>query len=164
VPPAWYWPTARLKSAVEGLSKSVSLEVEPFGVYETLIEPASFSTDWSGASAKRATAIDAYEPVREATQRRFSANTPGDPALAVLNLYRRRQDMTQARALSDTCQVFEVAPLGYGYSDRVPGYVGDRLAEQVLRVLDHHDVDDFVVWGYSAGGAMALCTAQSTRG
>ena len=84
------------------------------------------------------------------------------PALVVLNLYRRRLDMVQDRMLSDTCQVFQVAPLGYGYSDRVPGYSGDRLAEQVLRVLDHHDVDHFVVWGYSAGGAMALCIAQST--
>jgi hypothetical protein len=85
------------------------------------------------------------------------------PALVVLNLYRRRQDMIQAGMLSATCQVFQVAPLGYGYSDRVPGYAGERLGEQVLRVLDHHGVDHFVVWGYSAGGAMTLCIAQSTR-
>jgi NAD(P)-dependent dehydrogenase (short-subunit alcohol dehydrogenase family) len=68
------------KWALEGLSQSLSLEVKNFGVYLTLIEPASFSTDWAGASAKRATPIDAYAPVREATQKRFSANTPGDPA------------------------------------------------------------------------------------
>ncbi len=77
------------KWALEGLSQSLSFEVKPFGIHVTLIEPASFSTDWAGASAKRATAIQAYEPVREATQRRFSANTPGDPtasAAAVLRI------------------------------------------------------------------------------
>lgn len=84
------------------------------------------------------------------------------PALVVLSLYRRREDMTQARVLSGTYQVFQVAPLGYGYSDRVPGYAGGRLAEQVLRVLDHHGVYRFVVWGYSAGGAMACCIARQT--
>jgi pimeloyl-ACP methyl ester carboxylesterase len=95
---------------------------------------------------------------------RLAYRTSGQgPALVVLSLDRRRQDMMQARALSDTYQVFQVAPLGYGYSDRVPGYTGDRLAEQVLGVLDYHGVDHFVVWGYSAGGAMALCIAQATR-
>lgn len=84
------------------------------------------------------------------------------PALVLLNLYRRRQDMLQARVLSETCQVFQVEPLGYGHSDRVPGYAGARLGEQILRVLDQHDVDRFIVWGYSAGGAMALCAARST--
>jgi pimeloyl-ACP methyl ester carboxylesterase len=29
-------------------------------------------------------------------------------------------------------------------------------------VLSRHDVDRFVVWGYSAGGAMALCIARAT--
>lgn len=67
------------------------------------------------------------------------------PTLVVLSLYRRREDMMQARVLSDTYQVFQVAPLGYGYSNRVPGYTGERLAEQVLQVLDHHGVDRFVV-------------------
>lgn len=84
------------------------------------------------------------------------------PALVVLSLYRRREDMSPARMLSENYRVFQVAPLGYGYSDRVPGYAGERLAAQVLRVLDHHGVDHFVVWGYSAGGAMALCVARST--
>lgn len=84
------------------------------------------------------------------------------PALVVVHLYRRRLDVVQARMFSDRWQVFEIAPLGYGYSDRVPGYAGEHLAEQILTVLDHHRVDRFVVWGYSAGGAMSLCVARAT--
>jgi pimeloyl-ACP methyl ester carboxylesterase len=84
------------------------------------------------------------------------------PALVVLSLYRRRPDMAQARMLSDRWQVFQVAPLGYGYSERVPGYAGELLRDQVQSVLDRHGVDRFVVWGYSAGAAMALCIARAT--
>jgi pimeloyl-ACP methyl ester carboxylesterase len=83
------------------------------------------------------------------------------PALVVLHLYRRR-DVIQLRQLSDRWQVFEVAPLGYGFSDRVPRYAGEALADQVLAVLDHHGADRFVVWGHSAGGAMAACIARGT--
>jgi pimeloyl-ACP methyl ester carboxylesterase len=84
------------------------------------------------------------------------------PALVVLHLYRRREDNVRARLVSDRCQVFQIAPLGYGYSDRVPGYAGKALADQILAVLDRHGVDRFVVWGYSAAGAMAACIARAT--
>lgn len=83
-------------------------------------------------------------------------------ALVVLNLYRRQPDMVQARMLSGHWQVFQICPLGYGYSERVPGFAGEMLSDQILAVLDRHDVDRFVVWGYSAGGAMALCIARAT--
>ncbi len=84
------------------------------------------------------------------------------PALVLLSLYRRSADMIQARLLSDRFQVFQIAPLGFGYSDRVPGYTGERLPEQILAVLDNHDVDRFAVWGYSKGGAMTLSIARAT--
>ena len=84
------------------------------------------------------------------------------PALVVLHLYRRREDNVRARLLSDRCQVFQIAPLGYGYSDRVPGYAGEALASQITAVLDGHGVDRFVVWGYSAGGAMGAAIARRT--
>jgi NAD(P)-dependent dehydrogenase (short-subunit alcohol dehydrogenase family) len=67
------------KWALEGLSQSLSLELKTFGVHVTLIEPASYSTDWGGASAKHATPLDVYGPVREATRKRFSAMPLGDP-------------------------------------------------------------------------------------
>ncbi len=84
------------------------------------------------------------------------------PALVVLSLYRRRQDLIQARVLGDRWRVFQIHPLGYGYSERVHGYAGEALSDQVLAVLDHHGVDRFVVWGYSKGGAMAACIARAT--
>jgi pimeloyl-ACP methyl ester carboxylesterase len=84
------------------------------------------------------------------------------PALVVLQLYRRREAAVQLRRLSDAWTVFEVSPLGYGRSDRVPGHAGERLAGQVLAVLDEHGVDRFIVWGYSKGGAMAACIARAT--
>lgn len=84
------------------------------------------------------------------------------PALVVISLYRRREDMIQAQVLSDRWRVFQIQPLGYGYSERVAGYAGEALADQVMGVLDDHGVDRFVVWGYSKGGAMAACIARAT--
>ena len=84
------------------------------------------------------------------------------PALVVLALYRRREDVIQARVLSDRWQVFQIHPLGYGYSERVSGYAGEALVDQVVAVLDHAGVDRFVVWGISAGGAMAASIARGT--
>ena len=40
------------------------------------------------------------------------------PALVVLSLYRRRENMVQVRLLRDRWQVFQIAPLGYGSSER----------------------------------------------
>lgn len=68
-------------------------------------------------------------------------------ALVVLSLYRRRLDMAQARLLSGRWRVFQIAPLGYGYSERVGGYTGEILPDQIMAVLDRHNVDRFVVWG-----------------
>ena len=69
------------KWALEGFSQSLSQEVASFGIKVTLIEPAGYSTDWSGSSAKRSDPLPAYDPVREAASRaragRFPA--PGNP-------------------------------------------------------------------------------------
>lgn len=68
------------KWALEGLSQSLAQEVAGFGIHVTLIEPGGFSTDWSGSSAKHATAIPAYDGVREqAANRPSRRGTPGDP-------------------------------------------------------------------------------------
>jgi NAD(P)-dependent dehydrogenase (short-subunit alcohol dehydrogenase family) len=70
------------KWALEGFSQSLSQEVAEFGVKVTLVEPAGYSTDWSGSSAMHSTTLPAYDGVREAAARsrsqRFSA--PGVPA------------------------------------------------------------------------------------
>ena len=77
------------KWALEGLSQALAQEVAGFGIHVTLIEPGGFSTDWGGASAKHAEALDAYEPLHEASRQRRAGNVPGDPtssAEAVLRL------------------------------------------------------------------------------
>jgi NAD(P)-dependent dehydrogenase (short-subunit alcohol dehydrogenase family) len=77
------------KWALEGFSQALAQEVGGFGVHVTLIEPAGFSTDWSGSSAKRAAPTEAYKAVYEEGQARRSRNTPGDPvasAAAILKV------------------------------------------------------------------------------
>jgi NAD(P)-dependent dehydrogenase (short-subunit alcohol dehydrogenase family) len=78
------------KWALEGLSQSLAAEVAGFGIKVTLIEPTGYATDWAGSSAKHATPLPAYEPVREqAAQARARRFTPGDPGAtrdAVLQL------------------------------------------------------------------------------
>jgi NAD(P)-dependent dehydrogenase (short-subunit alcohol dehydrogenase family) len=68
------------KWALEGISQALSQEVAGFGIHVTLIEPAGYSTDWAGPSAKRAEPLAAYDDFREeqksAPKRQAS---PGDP-------------------------------------------------------------------------------------
>jgi pimeloyl-ACP methyl ester carboxylesterase len=86
----------------------------------------------------------------------------GGPALVVISQYWRKDVEVHTRLLGDHWQLFHITPVGYGLSDRVPGYAGEALPEQVLAVLDHHGVERFAIWGYSAGGAMAACVARAT--
>jgi NAD(P)-dependent dehydrogenase (short-subunit alcohol dehydrogenase family) len=77
------------KWGLEGISQSLAAEVKDFGIKVTLIEPGGFSTDWGGASARHADALDAYAPMHDASAKRRSGNTPGDPvasAKAVLRI------------------------------------------------------------------------------
>ena len=67
------------KWALEGFSQALATEVASFGISVTLIEPGGFSTDWGGSSARHATALPAYEQIREAGRQRRGAQTPGDP-------------------------------------------------------------------------------------
>ncbi|SDN92450.1 NADP-dependent 3-hydroxy acid dehydrogenase YdfG [Cryobacterium flavum] len=67
------------KWALEGFSQSLSQEIAGFGINVTLVEPGSFSTDWSGPSASRSDEMAEYADVRQAAARRPSANDPGDP-------------------------------------------------------------------------------------
>ncbi|GAC1320135.1 MAG: SDR family oxidoreductase [Thermoleophilaceae bacterium] len=69
------------KWALEGISQSLAQEVAGFGVKVTLIEPAGYSTDWGGSSAKHAAVLPDYEEAHEsfARQRASRQATPGDP-------------------------------------------------------------------------------------
>ena len=69
------------KWALEGFSQSLALEVAPFGIHVTMIEPGGFSTDWSGSSAVHTTSLPAYDGVREtaAAAAQSRGGTLGDP-------------------------------------------------------------------------------------
>jgi NAD(P)-dependent dehydrogenase (short-subunit alcohol dehydrogenase family) len=54
------------KWALEAISQSLSQEVASLGIKVTLLEPALYSTDWGGPSAKHAAAIGAYDEIKKA--------------------------------------------------------------------------------------------------
>jgi NAD(P)-dependent dehydrogenase (short-subunit alcohol dehydrogenase family) len=64
------------KWGLEGFSQSLAAEVKHMGIHVTIIEPVGYSTDWAGPSAKFAEKLPAYEPVREANQKRMKGNGP----------------------------------------------------------------------------------------
>jgi len=79
------------KWALEGFSQSLAQEVAGFGIKVTVIEPAGYSTDWGGASAKHTTPLPAYDEFREVVAKSRAARTanPGNPVAtreAVLTL------------------------------------------------------------------------------
>ncbi|MDQ1662600.1 MAG: hypothetical protein QOJ68_2580 [Blastococcus sp.] len=69
------------KWALEGISQSLAAEVAAFGIKVTLIEPAGYSTDWGGASAKHAEPNPAYDEFRKvaAELRAKRQAAPGNP-------------------------------------------------------------------------------------
>ena len=75
------------KFAVEGLSGSLALEVEPLGIKVIVVEPSGFRTDWAGRSANESpTIIDDYAATSGAKReqlRAYSGKQPGDPVRAV---------------------------------------------------------------------------------
>jgi NAD(P)-dependent dehydrogenase (short-subunit alcohol dehydrogenase family) len=100
------------KWGLEGISQALAAEVKDFGIKVTLIEPGGFSTDWGGASARHADALDAYAPVREASQQRRAGNTQGDPtasAEAVLRIVEAQDPPLRV--------FFGTAPLGIAERD-----------------------------------------------
>ena len=77
---------AATKFAVEGLSKSLSKEVAPFGIKVLIVEPGPFRTDWAGRSLKTPKRpIDAYAETAIARRNQiqgYSGSQPGDPVRA----------------------------------------------------------------------------------
>lgn len=69
------------KWALEGISQSLAQEVAEFGIKVTIVEPAAYSTDWGGPSAKHAEPIGDYDEVRAGFQekRKQRGSAPGDP-------------------------------------------------------------------------------------
>ena len=79
------------KWALEGLSQALAAEVAQFGIKVTIIEPAGYSTDWSGSSARHSEPEPAYDAFRAQVMagREKAARFAGDPTAtgaAVLQL------------------------------------------------------------------------------
>jgi NAD(P)-dependent dehydrogenase (short-subunit alcohol dehydrogenase family) len=53
------------KFALEGLSEALRLEVRPFGVHVSLIEPSDFNTEGSDARVYPSEPVDAYLTTRQ---------------------------------------------------------------------------------------------------
>jgi NAD(P)-dependent dehydrogenase (short-subunit alcohol dehydrogenase family) len=74
------------KHAVNGLSESLALEVEPLGIRVMIVEPGPFRTDWGGRSLQHAPAhIADYEATAHKRGREisgYSGSQAGDPVRA----------------------------------------------------------------------------------
>lgn len=73
------------KFAVEGLSEALAVEVAPFGIKVTLVEPGYFRTNFLNADSLRLAEnkLPEYTLVRESEavhQQQIKGNQPGDPA------------------------------------------------------------------------------------
>jgi len=71
------------KFAVEGISESLAIEVEPLGIDVMVVEPGPFRTLWAGASIKQsATVIAAYDSTAGERRRQTASRSgkqAGDP-------------------------------------------------------------------------------------
>jgi NAD(P)-dependent dehydrogenase (short-subunit alcohol dehydrogenase family) len=70
------------KWALEALSESLSIEVAPFGIQVTIVEPGGYETDWAGSSSRHSEPQPQYDPVREAAAARRSGQRAGSPDAA----------------------------------------------------------------------------------
>jgi NAD(P)-dependent dehydrogenase (short-subunit alcohol dehydrogenase family) len=74
------------KWALEGMSESLAMEVQSFGIHVTIVEPGPFRTDWNGDSMQRAPFLPAYDEVlagrREVLSGAYARTQPGDPRRA----------------------------------------------------------------------------------
>jgi NAD(P)-dependent dehydrogenase (short-subunit alcohol dehydrogenase family) len=74
------------KNAVEGISQGLAKELQPFGIWVTVIEPGLFRTGFTGKDSYvvAQNAIDDYENTRVGQMRKstsaFHGTQPGDPS------------------------------------------------------------------------------------
>jgi len=80
------------KFALEGVSESMAVELAPFGIRVTIVEPGGFRTNFSGGSMRQAAAVlEAYAGTPSAMTRagmgKYHGNEKGDPAKAALAIF-----------------------------------------------------------------------------
>jgi len=68
------------KWAFEAIHESLAIEVKPFGIKVTIIEPGAYATEFgSPASLKMATSLDIYSDLRRQVFERLQGMERGDP-------------------------------------------------------------------------------------
>ncbi|MBN9620530.1 MAG: SDR family NAD(P)-dependent oxidoreductase [Actinobacteria bacterium] len=90
------------KWALEGLTSSLAMEVQGFGIAVTLVEPAGYATDWGTTSAVHAGRLAAYDDFRANLPVSASAKR-ADPAAtraAILARASRLQPLRRASTRS----------------------------------------------------------------
>lgn len=106
------------KAAIESLHESLALEVKPFGIKVTLLEPGAYATDFgSPSSLKIAPGIDAYAEFRQQIFGRLSGEERGDPqatAEAILKIVDAEEPPLRFIFGSETLPTARAA-----YADRV---------------------------------------------
>jgi NAD(P)-dependent dehydrogenase (short-subunit alcohol dehydrogenase family) len=78
-------PYSAAKFGVEGFSEVLAIEMAPFGVHVTIVEPGGFRTDFAGVSTQISAGRPAYAETvgrTAAMQRDYDGKQPGDPARA----------------------------------------------------------------------------------
>jgi NAD(P)-dependent dehydrogenase (short-subunit alcohol dehydrogenase family) len=78
-------PYSAAKFGVEGFSEVLAVEMAPFGVRVTIVEPGGFRTDFAGSSTRISGDNPAYAETvgKTATmQRNYNGKQPGDPERA----------------------------------------------------------------------------------
>jgi len=76
------------KWALEAFSESLAAEAAEFGVKITIVEPASYRTDWSGPSAVHAGGLPAYDELRQRIAAYWQSFPQGEPAATAAAILR----------------------------------------------------------------------------
>jgi NAD(P)-dependent dehydrogenase (short-subunit alcohol dehydrogenase family) len=74
------------KWALEGLSDSLSQEVEPFGIHVTCVEPGPYATDWGAGGLRRSEPNPDYDAVRESIDGSWRRGDPAATREAILKV------------------------------------------------------------------------------
>ena len=74
------------KWALEGLSQSLSQEVEHFGIHITMVEPGPYSTDWLTVGSGHSEENPDYKIVRDGIEGSWQRGTPSATRSAILKV------------------------------------------------------------------------------